>query len=57
VRPAGAHIDIEKDSIDRKRSIHLLEDRILVLFKPSLPKFHISRGKAGIALLTEVPED
>ena len=54
---AGAHIDLEKNSIDRKRSIQLFEDGILIFLKPSLPEFHIFRGKAGIAPLTEVPED
>src|SRR5688572_30865781 len=45
---AGAHIDLEKNSIDRKRSIQLFEDGILIFLKPSLPEFHIFRGKAGI---------
>ena len=44
VRSARADIDLEKNSIDRKRSIHFFEDGILIFFKPSLPEFHTSRG-------------
>ena len=46
VSAAGAHIDFEKNSIDRQRSIHLFEDGVLLLFKPSLPEFHIFRDRA-----------
>src|SRR5262245_43762418 len=54
--PTGTHIDLEKDSIDRKRSIHLFEDGVLILFKSSLPEFHIFRDRAGIARMQAVQE-
>src|SRR5678815_171673 len=46
VSTARADIDFEKNRVDGQRSIHLLEDRVLLLFKPSLPEFHISRDRA-----------
>src|SRR5262249_26994593 len=40
VRAACADVDFEKHGIDRKRSIHFLEDRILFFFEPSFPELH-----------------
>ncbi len=57
VRAACADIDFEKNGIDRQRSIHLFEDRVLVFFKPSLPEFHTSRDTTSIERTQEVPGD
>ena len=37
VRPAGANINGEEDSVDAKRPVDLFENRIALLLKPSLP--------------------
>lgn len=37
VRPAGANINGEEDSVDAKRPVELFENRVALLLKPSLP--------------------
>jgi hypothetical protein len=40
VGSAGADIHFEKNSIDGKGPIHLLEYRVLFLLEPAFPEFH-----------------
>ena len=37
MRAAGANIDVEEDGVDAERPVHLFENRIALLLKPSLP--------------------
>src|SRR4051812_32915414 len=37
VRAAGADIDVKEDGVDAERPVHLFENRVAFLLKPSLP--------------------
>ena len=40
MRTAGPDVDFEKNRVDSERPVHLFENRVALLLKPTLPKFH-----------------